>query len=189
MKESTRKTWRILLRIFFPIACIALLAFIFGNSLRTGEESTKQSSTIVAAVQTVAGVIAPGSAIATATGEAYERLHGCVRVIAHFIEFAALGALMVWCCFAYTRKKRYLFIPFALIFLVPIIDETIQLFTKGRGAELFDVLVGTAGGVCGGLAAVGIACLIFFLLRAKTKKDETGLVKPKDYPSYGMYNE
>lgn len=105
MKESTRKKWRAALRILLPIVCVALLAFIFGNSLKTGEQSSKQSSTVVNAVQTVAGWIAPDSALATATGAAYDHLHAWVRVIAHFLEFGALGAAMTWCCLSYSLKK------------------------------------------------------------------------------------
>lgn len=203
MKKSTRKKWRAALRVLLPIVCVALLAFIFGNSLKTGEQSSKQSSTVVNAVQTVAGWIAPDSALATATGAAYDHLHAWVRVIAHFLEFGALGAAMTWCCLSYSLKKRYLIFPFLLILVVPAIDESIQTFTHERAAEFADIGVNTLGGVCGGLFAFIVTGLILFGLRKTIRQEreesclqtefvkeqtrQEKLQKPAGYPRCGMY--
>ena len=172
MKKKTRKIWRTALRILLPIVCLAILAFIFGNSLRTGEESAKQSTSMVDAVQTVAGWVAPNSAIATATGSAYERLHKWVRIVAHFIEFSALGAALVWCSFAYSLKKRWLFIPASLIVFVPIVDENLQRFAQDRAFEFFDLAVNTLGGVCGGVFAFITTGLILLWLKKSAQKAE-----------------
>lgn len=172
MKKETRKIWRTTLRIVLPIVCVALLAFIFGNSLQSGIKSTKQSESMTGAVQTVAGWVAPNSTIATATGAAYERLHKWVRIFAHFTEFGALGAALVWCAFAYSLKKRWLFIPTALILLVPIVDENLQRFAPGRAFEFFDIVVNTFGGVCGGVFAVLVTGLILLGLKKSEQKAE-----------------
>ena len=203
MKKSTRKKWRAALRILLPIVCVALLAFIFGNSLKTGEQSGKQSTTVVNAVQTVAGWVAPESGIATATGAAYEHLHAWVRIIAHFLEFAALGAAMAWCSLSYSLKKRYLIFPLLLILVIPAIDESIQTFTQGRAAEFKDIGVNTLGGVCGALFAILVTGLILFGLRKTIRKEreeegvemlfvhppkvKKNLKKPTGYPRFGMY--
>ena len=203
MKKSTRKKWRAALRILLPIVCVALLTFIFGNSLKTGEQSSRQSTTVVNAVQTVAGWVAPDSAIATATGPAYEHLHGWVRIIAHFLEFAALGAAMTWCTFSYSLKKRYLIFPLLMILIVPAIDESLQTFVQARAAEFKDIGVNTLGGVCGALFAVLVTGLILLSLRktirqereeegveiplAKAPKRKKNLKKPAGYPRFGMY--
>lgn len=204
MKKTTRKKWRALLRVLLPIVCVALLTFIFGNSLKTGEQSNKQSSTVVHAVQTVAGWVAPDSAIATATGAAYDHLHAWVRVAAHFLEFAALGAAMTWCCLSYTFRKRYLLFPFLLILIVPVVDETLQTFTHERAAELADIGVNTLGGICGALFALIVTGLILLGLRntfrkereeekhtqiqpVKVLKEKEKLQKPAGYPRCGMY--
>jgi VanZ family protein len=172
MKKETRKKWRTALRILLPIVCVALLAFIFGNSLQSGVQSTKQSESMTGAVQTVAGWVAPNSAIATATGAAYERLHKWVRIFAHFIEFGALGAALVWCAFSYSLKKRWLFIPAGLILLVPIVDENLQRFAQDRAFELFDIAVNTFGGVCGGVFAVIVTGLILLGLKKSAQKEK-----------------
>ena len=62
--------------------------------MQEGEQSAEKSSEVVKAVQKVAAFFDPNSAIATATGEAYDRLHAAVRNWAHFAEFALLGGLL-----------------------------------------------------------------------------------------------
>ncbi len=154
IKRTKTEYLRLVLRILLPIACVLVLAFIFSNSLKTGEASSAQSSAVVDAVQAVFGVIAPNSAIATATGEDYQRLHACIRLLAHFAEFALLGALFAWCCLSYTTKKAYLLIPAAGVLTVPCIDEWLQSLTAERAAEWKDILVDGAGGICGLIFAV-----------------------------------
>ncbi len=140
---------RLALKILLPILCALWLGFIFSNSLKTGAESSAQSSTVVEVVQTVAQVVAPKSEIAQATGDAYDRLHAFVRSMAHFAEFAVLGALFAWCYFAYTFRLKHCYLPFAGIVAVPIVDELLQKFTAARACTFVDVVVDVAGGVIG----------------------------------------
>ena len=104
------KTWqkyiRTVLRIVLTIACVVTIGFIFSNSLKTAEQSSAQSSTVVETIQKVAQVIAPESKIATATGEEYEALHELIRAWAHFAEFFLLGVLFGWCYCSYTLQKK-----------------------------------------------------------------------------------
>ena len=65
--EKNKKIY--LVRVLLTLACVLLLAFIFGNSLTEGDDSSKQSAGVVKAVQKIVGVFAPNSWIATATGE------------------------------------------------------------------------------------------------------------------------
>ena len=148
-----------------------MLAFIFSNSLKTGGESSAQSSVVVAMVQDMAAVLAPWSGIAEATGEEYERLHATVRTLAHFSEFALFGALLCWCTLSYTRKKPYQLLPFVGICVVPLVDESIQLFTAGRGAEWTDVLVDIAGGICGMAFALACFALGAYIYYKKKRKN------------------
>ena len=166
--------WKIwILRISLTLACLATFAWIFSNSLQTGEQSSSQSSSVVDTVQRVAAVFAPNSFIATATGEAYERLHEQVRIVAHFCEFALLGALLVWCYRAYTDDKAFAFLPVALVLLTPIVDECLQMATVGRSAEIFDVFVDSLGGICGCIVA-GITLMIGFWIGKRRRKNGAG---------------
>lgn len=173
MKEKTAKKYaRLVLRIVLTVACLVMLGFIFSNSLKTAEQSTAQSSTVVDTVQKVAQAVAPESKIANATGDAYDRLHEQVRSWAHFLEFLALGALFGWCYFSYTLQKRYLYVSACAVVVVPVIDELLQLFSDGRGVSFADVLVD----VCGGLVGIGVAVATVLLgvciYRKKIKRRE-----------------
>ena len=167
-KKQNAKTW--LLRAILTALCIAAIAFIFSNSLQTGEESGAQSSFVTNAVQKIFRVFAPNSWIATATGEAYERLHGVIRTIAHFSEFALLGALLTWCWRSYTKDMLFFLIPACLVVLVPIVDECLQTLSAGRVAAISDVFTDTLGGVCGCVFA-GLTLLIAFAIKRRKKAD------------------
>ena len=174
MEINEKKNYGIwILRILLTLACALTFAWIFSNSLKTGTESSSQSLAVTNAVQDTAQVIAPSSSIATATGADYDKLHSIIRSIAHFSEFALLGALLIACYFSYTRDKSLCVLPFGLIVLTPIIDECLQISTGGRGAEMKDILLDTAGGFLGalvGLIAVGLVWLIVKKHRAKRER-------------------
>ena len=158
---------RIFWRVVTTLACVLMLIFIFSNSLKTGEASSAQSSAVVDTIQDVASVVAPESSIATATGEDYDRLHADVRKLAHFSEFMLLGALFMWCWYSYTDKKVWLTVPTAGVVLVPLIDEFLQIFTSGRGAEWMDVMLDVFGGLCGGFLALCTLTLGIYIYRKR----------------------
>lgn len=173
MKKSKAKIWRLVLRIVLPLACIAVLAFIFSNSLKSGTASSAQSGTVVNLVQKIAGVFAPNSWLATATGEAKEKIHAVIRMLAHFSEFALLGALFIWCYFSYTLQKRWLYLPVCTFLLVPVTDEFLQTLTASRAGEISDILVDLLGGFSGMLfAIVTVAIGVGIYLHKKRKKAE-----------------
>ncbi len=177
MIKFTKKASVYWLRILLTLLSVGVLGFIFSNSLRTGEESSAQSGKVMELVQSVALLVAPNSQVATATGEAYERLHALVRVAAHFSEFALLGAVMVWCFYSYTGKKRHFFIPIIGAAIAAVADECLQLFTYGRGAEIADVLVDIGGGLAGVIFALCILTVVEICIR-KRIGDRYGTGKP-----------
>ena len=148
-----KQRWLYVLRGALTLSCVAMLAFIFVNSLQSGEETSARSLSVTLSLQKFFRVIAPSSFIATATGEAFEILHSAVRTFAHFCEFALLGALLFWCCRSYTDKKIYFLIPASLVLLTPIVDEFLQLLSDGRVADVQDVFIDVLGGVFGALFA------------------------------------
>ncbi len=175
MEQNCGKALKIwILRALLTALCLCMLAFIFGNSLQTGEQSSGLSRKVTDAVQKLCGLFAPESWIATATGEAYDKLHGIVRTAAHFSEFALLGALFCWCYRAYTRDKTFLFLPVGLLVLVPIVDEFLQRSSADRIADIADMLVDTAGGLCGFSFALLTLLIGFICKRKKEKKYATG---------------
>lgn len=113
---------------------IALLAFIWGNSLTTGTQSGAMSGRVMAWINAFLHV------------ENAEVLHLVIRKMAHFTEFACLGAAL--CCFfaMMGEKKGHLYcMPLLCGLLAACVDETIQVFTPDRGPSLIDVWIDTAG--------------------------------------------
>ncbi len=161
------------LRIIMPILCAFVLAFIFGQSLQTGEQSAQTSSKVVDAVQEVAQVVAPGSKVATATGAAYDKLHADIRALAHFAEFVLLGAVVCGCCLVYTQKKKYWLFGIAGLVIVPILDEMLQSFTANRAAEIIDILLDFSGGIVGFSLVLGCFYGICYWIKARKNKRET----------------
>ena len=168
MRRKNRKIW--IARFALTLACAFVFAWIFSNSLKTGAESSAQSHAVTNAVQSVAQSVAPSSSVATAKGKAYENLHNVIRKIAHFSEFALLGALLIWCYLSYTKDKAFCVLPFGLILLTPIVDECLQTFTGGRGAELADVFLDTVGGFLGALVALLAVWAVRKILQRKKRK-------------------
>ena len=172
MKDGrTNKGKIIALRIVLTLSLLALLAFIFSNSLRTGDESGAQSNIVTDFVQKVVGIVAPNSWIATATGADYEKLHASVRTLAHFSEFGLLGALLVWCWRAYTDDRLCLLFPVCLVLFIPVVDESLQAFTAGRVADISDLFVDSLGGICGLVFAV-VTLIVGRAVLAKRRKGD-----------------
>ncbi len=155
-------------KILLPIACLLWLVFIFSNSLKVGEESTKQSSAAVEIVQTCVGWVDPDGWIATAEGEDLKTLQHYVRKLAHFTEFAVLGVLACWCYFAYACTQKRLWTAAIGVAVTPFIDEGLQYFTSGRAAALADVAIDISG------AALGFATawVLWWCLQKILKKRE-----------------
>ena len=141
-------------RILLSVACAFAVGFILYNSIQPAVESAAQSSRVVALVQRMVAVIAPNSPIATATGAAYERLHAVVRTIAHFAEYAFLGALGTWCYRSYTDKKVWLAVPSGSVARLAGLDEFLQTLTAGRAGQFLDVVVDILGGSAGVMFAL-----------------------------------
>ena len=119
---------------------LANLAFIWGNSLATGEASGDLSGGILAWINGILGLDESGA----------ELLHLLIRKAAHFTEFACLGALLTWRCGMAGVQLPYLSaMPLLGVMAAACTDETIQIFVEGRGSSLLDVWVDVGGGLAG----------------------------------------
>lgn len=127
---------------------LMLLTFIWGNSILPG----KVSGEISGWLQSLLGL--------TSTGQ---EGHGILRKLAHFTEFAGLGACLGW-LYAMLGKKPWCSLGCA--FAAACIDETIQYFVPDRGPAVADVLLDTAGGAAG----IGILLLVYIICKKHNKK-------------------
>ena len=113
---------------------VANLAFIWGNSLVTGEDSGNLSGGILAWLNGFLGLDESGADV----------LHLLIRKAAHFTEFASLGALITWRRRLSGRQKTVA-LPILWGMAAAVVDESIQMFTPDRGPSLTDVWIDTSG--------------------------------------------
>lgn len=123
-------------KLTFTLLSLLWVFVILWFSLQDGSTSSLQSGFITANIQRVLSSI----------GIVVERqlLGFLIRKTAHFTEFFILGVLVKQS--AYEMKNNLILY---LSFLVPIIDETVQSFVPGRAMTLMDMLIDSAGILCG----------------------------------------
>ena len=150
-------------------------SFIFGMSAQTGEESTETSGRVI---DIVAEVFVPGFSEMTEEEKDITRaeLSFPIRKLAHFTEYAVLGALLS-ASIAFTGKKtsvtyRKLAVALALGWLYAISDELHQQLVAGRAGMITEVLI-DGSGVLIGSAAVAVFLMLVFkkINRNKDLKD------------------
>ena len=124
---------------------IACLAFIWGNSLVSGEDSGNMSGRLMQWINTFLRLDTSGAQL----------LHWFIRKGAHFTEFACLGLLLTWLFGMTGEKKGHLFcMPLLCGMMAACMDETIQVFTPDRGPSPIDIWIDTCG------VAAGITILL-----------------------------
>ena len=107
----------------------------------------------------VAGIIG-GDAGTTEEG------HHLVRKLAHFTEYAALGATghLLFDCTIQDKYRKYTTVSLVGV-ATPLIDETIQIFSQ-RGPALTDVWIDVGGYLLGVL----VVFVVFCIMRNRQKK-------------------
>lgn len=127
------------------------LAFIWGNSLLPGDVSGEISGGLFEYVEEMFAVF----------GSAGEYV---LRKLGHFSEFAMLGFLLTGLTLCARKGLDAAALPLLGGLLTACADETIQLFSPGRGPSLVDVWIDTAG-VCAGIS-------LMYLLKAFLSKQK-----------------
>lgn len=133
-----------------------LLAFIWLHSMMPAEDSAEES-------QRVGQFLTPFLELLVGEGNVTDHL---VRKLAHFCEYGALG-ILAGALLLVKRESGIFRWSYALLcaLAVAVIDESIQLLADGRGAQVQDVLLDTAGSLTGLLAVWLIAALVRWLRR------------------------
>ena len=128
------------LRIALPLGVVVCTAFIFWQSLLSAADSSAQSGRIV------------GWLVGLLGWEYRPWMSVAVRKAAHFTEFAVLGTQWGGCARVYDRRRLW---RWGL--LTGAVDECLQFFAPGRAPMVIDVLIDTAGFLCGVALVYGIA--------------------------------
>ena len=142
------------IKTILAVLLALLLAFIWLHSMMPAEDSAEES-------QRVGQFLTPFLELFVGEGNVTDHL---VRKLAHFCEYGALGILAG--ALLLVKKESGIFRgSYALLcaLAVAVIDESIQLLADGRGAQVQDVLLDTAGSLTGLLAVWLIAVLVRWL--------------------------
>ena len=125
------------LRVYACLILVMLL-FIWGNSMLPGEISGELSGGLMEYVGKLFAVFG-------AAGEFV------LRKLAHFSEYTALGFFLGGLFTAQGQKSFHrITVPMGCGLFAACVDETIQIFSEGRGSSLIDVWIDFSG-VCFGL--------------------------------------
>ena len=142
-----------LYRILTVTMLLLWIFFIFYHSMETAEMSSSRSMGLLAMMERYLG--------------RYSFLtEHLLRKLAHFLEFAVEGVLLLSVLLGYTERLfRYLGWPLLGGVLTALTDETLQLFSAGRSAQVTDVWIDFLGVMTGLLAAAVIVKIVCRILR------------------------
>ena len=160
MQQKSKKVFKRLL-----IALILItLAFIFVQSMLPRETSAKESDSVS---DIVAGIVPPE----TKPG-AFLQVN--IRKVAHFLEFALLGAEISLYVFLFLRKNIVIYLSLLAAPLFGMIDETIQIYS-GRGSSFFDTLIDASGYISAAVVFYTAGALILYMSKNvnKTRQNAT----------------
>ena len=145
-------------RLIWTVAAALYILFIYSNSLKTADLSSADSGHVLDVLKNL---------FLSAGIESRWLTEHLIRKAGHFSEYTLLGMILYQCVKSYEfRMERRLFIHGAAGFLIPFIDETIQLFVAGRSGQISDVWLD-----CSGVAAgTVIAALLFFVYAKEWSK-------------------
>ena len=105
-----------------------------------------------------------------------EEGHHLVRKLAHFTEYAALGAAghLLFDCTIQDKYRKYTTVSLVGV-ATPLIDETIQIFSQ-RGPALTDVWIDVAGYLAGVIVILAVLVIQRERLKKMTEGNKTRFV-------------
>lgn len=123
------------------------ICIIYGHSLTPADISSRESGFLLMKLHGL---------MDTAGFDSVWLTEHIVRKTAHFAEYTGLGLLLCADCRLWLPTgQRRLRTALELAFLIPFVDETIQLFVPGRSGQVSDVWLDVSGVMCGlGLAVL-----------------------------------
>lgn len=137
------------------LCTFAVVAFIFSNSIQPAARSSEVSGGLLDVVNRILSLIGVSMS---------EHL---LRKLAHLTEFALLGVCLILTTRAYTDQVlRHIVSPLFAGLLVPVMDETIQMFSAGRSSEVKDVLIDFSGVLIG----VVLALVLLWVISARKNR-------------------
>ena len=138
-------------RVAIPMAIALWTLFIWAQSLQSAEDSSADSGRIARLIMALFG-----------WDTQPQWLSYAIRKTAHFAEFGVLGVLWGACDKTFDRRWIWLWgLPTGAV------DECLQFFAPGRAPMVIDVVIDTAGYLCGGV----FVWLVWRWLNRKKRND------------------
>lgn len=135
-RETSQGTQRVWLW-----ALVVYTGFIYFNSLVPASLSSQESGTLLETFHHF---------LVTVGNDGVWLTEHIIRKTAHFIEYAGLGCMICGYCRTWHRERAgRLRTAGELAFIIPFVDETIQLFVPGRSGQISDVWLDISGTVFG----------------------------------------
>ena len=159
----------LILRIVLGVLIALVLSHIWLFSAQDGEESGKLS---LAITEKAVDLTHPALHEKAAERQSLIRAwHPIVRKTGHFGEYAVLGLLIMgeFFCFSGKRALQASF-SLGLCAVLAALDEWHQTFVSGRAGQWQDVLLDSAGALCGIL----FLCLCVLIIRSLRSRPRTG---------------
>ncbi len=144
----------------YLLLTLLLICFIWGQSMLPRDVSAQESGHFMRFFKPI---FDPDGSIPD------DAFHHGLRKAAHFAEYAALSFCLFGTLRTPDRRKwiARLSAAFLAAAAVAAVDETIQLFSDGRGAKLQDVLLDCGGALCGLVPALLVQTLILKKRRSR----------------------
>lgn len=150
-------------RVILTVLTVAAVAAIFGHSMMNADDSSAESGFVLNLI----------NGIFRALGIPVTADEFVVRKLAHFTEFAVLGALLSVTVYLYLFRRWKAFrIALPVGLLVAACDEWIQTMSKGRSSQFTDVLIDFSGVL---FAALIVQLILYLIHRHKVKKEGNGI--------------
>jgi VanZ family protein len=169
MKNGKRR--KVMLTIVYGILLSFLYIVIFSFSSQDGDASGDLSMGLAEKCAELVSEIYGEHKMGISLGELAANFEHPLRKLAHFSEYACMGALvyLMWSLWFERGRRLYLF-SVLWVFVSAGMDEFHQLFVPGRCGSFADVCLDTLGGICG-------LCLV--LICRKLAADKRGLRRRK----------
>ena len=144
-------------RIVYGTLLLIMMSAIFFFSSMSGESSGSLSAKITEAV---ISIVFPGYSELSSEQQTgtFNLLHHIIRKLAHFSEYAVLGALIVLFLNTFSLKHVFL-ISLLCAVLYAVTDEWHQSFVSDRGPAISDIILDSAGAALG--IVIAIVCITF----------------------------
>ena len=161
---------KILAGILFTLAAV-LLFFIYCFSEQDSTASSSLSEEVTRFLMRLMNPSFMGRASAGSAKTVLSFLKLPVRKLAHFSEYALLGALLIggFLCLRFSMGLR-LFFPFLICGVCACADEYHQTFVSGRAGQWSDILIDISGAAAGILFVFVLSLAVLYLMGASRLK-------------------